>query len=544
MLPTIVTLLATLTACDPEAASPPDDPLSGRAVAVCPSSPATSIQAAIDAAVDGDVLTICDGTFHERLTVTGKTLTLKSAHGRDFTTIDADHGGRTLVVSGGATVTVQGLTLANGTTTGDGADLQCTDSSVTVTSSRLTGGVANRGGGASLVNCAGKIARSTIDANDADLGGGVFASGDFDVTGSVFDSNHAVTGGGGMYAEYDDGDVTGTTFTANTCDDDGAGLYLYYGDGYVGNDVFVGNEAGDDAGGLRLKLSTAAVVDNRFEDNFAPNQGGGAKISHVNTEVTGNRFVHNKAWNDGGGLMLDESASDLDDNDFIDNQADDDGGGLYASAGWDPVHVEDTRFVDNEAFHHGGGVYVETPLVTSDNRFRRVTIHGSLADEGAGMYVESSHIVLQDCAVYANTADVDGGGIVVSASTGSITNSVLWGNAGPAGSALRIVTGDAFVVDDTVIGMNTGSAAVKLVSGSAPTWKYNDMFHNAGAFAGMANPGSADGNLAVSPGFVKASAGRFALTSTSPLIDAGDPAILDKDGTRSDLGVYGGPQGF
>jgi hypothetical protein len=35
----------------------------------------------------------------------------------------------------------------------------------------------------------------------------------------------------------------------------------------------------------------------------------------------------------------------------------------------------------------------------------------------------------------------------------------------------------------------------------------------------------------------------FHLQMFSPLIDAGDPTILDKDSTRSDIGLYGGPYG-
>jgi len=31
------------------------------------------------------------------------------------------------------------------------------------------------------------------------------------------------------------------------------------------------------------------------------------------------------------------------------------------------------------------------------------------------------------------------------------------------------------------------------------------------------------------------------LDPASPLIDAGDPTILDPDGSRSDIGIYGGP---
>jgi hypothetical protein len=49
------------------------------------------------------------------------------------------------------------------------------------------------------------------------------------------------------------------------------------------------------------------------------------------------------------------------------------------------------------------------------------------------------------------------------------------------------------------------------------------------------------GNLSVDPMFEDSTG--FRLQMYSPLIDAGDPAILDVDGTRSDMGVYGGPGG-
>jgi len=48
-----------------------------------------------------------------------------------------------------------------------------------------------------------------------------------------------------------------------------------------------------------------------------------------------------------------------------------------------------------------------------------------------------------------------------------------------------------------------------------------------------------DGNLSVDPEFTDEA--DFALDSGSPLIDAGDPAILDTDGTVSDMGAHGGP---
>jgi nitrous oxidase accessory protein NosD len=51
-------------------------------------------------------------------------------------------------------------------------------------------------------------------------------------------------------------------------------------------------------------------------------------------------------------------------------------------------------------------------------------------------------------------------------------------------------------------------------------------------------------NMSVDPMFVDTSGWDFRLQKHSPLIDAGDPDILDVDGTRSDIGVYGGPYGM
>jgi hypothetical protein len=50
-----------------------------------------------------------------------------------------------------------------------------------------------------------------------------------------------------------------------------------------------------------------------------------------------------------------------------------------------------------------------------------------------------------------------------------------------------------------------------------------------------------EGNLFAEPMF--ADSNIFHLQMYSPLIDAGDPSILDVDGSRSDIGVYGGPGG-
>src|SRR5688572_14722066 len=62
----------------------------------CSQSPHNSIQSAIDAARDGDIVEVCPGTYNERLVISGKAITLRSRDGADVTTIDAQWLGRGL----------------------------------------------------------------------------------------------------------------------------------------------------------------------------------------------------------------------------------------------------------------------------------------------------------------------------------------------------------------------------------------------------------------------------------------------------------------
>ena len=48
-------------------------------------------------------------------------------------------------------------------------------------------------------------------------------------------------------------------------------------------------------------------------------------------------------------------------------------------------------------------------------------------------------------------------------------------------------------------------------------------------------------NLIVDPSYADPAAADYSLGPSSGLIDAGDPDILDLDGSRSDMGFTGGP---
>lgn len=76
------------------------------------------------------------------------------------------------------------------------------------------------------------------------------------------------------------------------------------------------------------------------------------------------------------------------------------------------------------------------------------------------------------------------------------------------------------------------------------TVEYNDFYGLTSEGCDGAVYSGADGNIAADPQFTDAEAGDYSTSATSPLIDAGleDDAYDDPDGSRNDIGLYGGPR--
>jgi hypothetical protein len=71
---------------------------------------------------------------------------------------------------------------------------------------------------------------------------------------------------------------------------------------------------------------------------------------------------------------------------------------------------------------------------------------------------------------------------------------------------------------------------------------FNDVWGNAsGQYEGIPDQTGINGNISDDP--MLSVDGSFALGLGSPCIDTGDSAAADTDGSRCDIGIYGGPQG-
>lgn len=120
----------------------------------------------------------------------------------------------------------------------------------------------------------------------------------------------------------------------------------------------------------------------------------------------------------------------------------------------------------------------------------------------------------------------------------TIMNNVVSGETNPKPFSLGVViAGNGTVcVNNIVTGFEEGFQSWPSYN---PIIKYNDAWGNKINFYNVVPD---TGNISADPMFVNPDSD-FHLQKYSPCIDAGDPDILDKDGTRSDIGAYGGPLG-
>ena len=128
-------------------------------------------------------------------------------------------------------------------------------------------------------------------------------------------------------------------------------------------------------------------------------------------------------------------------------------------------------------------------------------------------------------------------GIFLNQAAPTLRNNVIIEHAGPG---IDCVQASPYVLNTAIVA-NAGGGIVCQYPGTAPVITYNAFWHNAPADVLGCTPGI--GNRYEEPGFVNAPQGNYRLRPDSPLINAGDPdpALPDADGSRSDIGVYGGP---
>jgi PKD repeat protein len=248
-----------------------------------------TIQAAINASVNGDTVLVAPGTYFENIDFKGKLITVQSAQGPSVTTIDGSNLAPVVNFSTNETVAavIQGFTLQHGNATGafgyegagvhingasptvagnvitantscaDGVGISVAFASPTIRDNTITGntkqpGCSGQSGGGIYVRGAAsaQIIHNSITNNTTDFGGGIglFAAGTPTLLNNTISNNNAGYYGGGIYmVNQSDANIVQNLITGNTSTRSGGGLYLLTPSGTRGP-LLVNNTLANNAG--------------------------------------------------------------------------------------------------------------------------------------------------------------------------------------------------------------------------------------------------------------------------------------------------------
>jgi predicted outer membrane repeat protein len=381
-----------------------------------------TIQAGIDAALDGDEVIVCDGTYtgdgNRDLDFHGKAITVRSASGDpDLCIIDCEGSDsdphRGFYLHSGETAVVDGFTITNGYTSDNGGGIYCEDIyweglQATFTNCTISGNSASgeygRGGGVYCYRGQLTISDSTISSNQVagSYGGGVHCGeGSLTITDCTISGNSAEASGGGVYCDDAQATITNCTLSGNVAGSGGGfGCFCFGDPATITNCTISGNQAAGYGGGgidcYYAILAPTTISNCTITGNFTAGNGGGVYCNFAETTVT-NCTISGNTAGAGGGVSCGSSA------------------------------VTDCMITDNSAYR-GGGVFCRDGAATVAN----CTISGNAGEYGGAVYCNSDPTI-RYCTISDNEASCGGGVCCDHGSSPTITNCTIADNAANGG---------------------------------------------------------------------------------------------------------------
>lgn len=527
-----------------------------------------NLQVAVSSAPAGGLVCVSPGTHDGPLDTRGKAITVLGYGGADVTFVRGVGRARVVSITGGEgpDTVIQGLTILGGQAD-DGAGVYIVDSSPSLVDVVISGnscvvtGTTGRCNGTGLYSEGGTptLTRVTVRENTQEaalsFGAGVYISeGGAVLEDVVIEANSQIDGadrsymtGAGGYGHHASLDLTGVVFRNNTQTYDrttasevaslyGAGLYVADSD-LVAADLMVLDNLQACPTGYNCAMYGAGLY--------------AAGVSAGSVSLTGAMIIGNSMT-----AATTASASGY-------------GTGLcvqYADFVLTDSVIEDNHMVlsANSPLAFGAGMLLDH----QDTELSHVGISGNTITsrdtvEGAGIQMESvtlrgTNVVLAGNKGSSAIGTTRGGAIYARETTIDLTNADIVGNGCPSGTCrgaafnlyttVDLTLRSVAMVDNGASG-GSGGAVYSDYGNVTIDAAWSDFYLNGSSpFYGVTTPSAADANLFVDPLYTDTSATNawdwdLSLAAGSPAIDAGDPAVLDADGSRADIGSRGGPGG-
>ncbi len=431
-----------------------------------------TIQAAVDAAYDGDTLRISTGHYTERISIRQKSLALKGGYLPDYVTrtnladltcIDAEASGSGLTVLSNCTVVMEYLMITNGAALVGGGIIinvgvtliaeYCAvsynigfigggiavgwNSSLVLNDSAVSNNNATSGAGMYLVSNAvvTLLNGSQISYNTANnQGGGAYVLGTLNIlSNSLITGNQALSSSGGGFAASGEADIniSDSMVRNNSAGTDGGAIYIDKGSlAFTGGWTLRENAAGGNGGAIAVMGQAVASFKAEkyclIYSNRARGGHGGVVYLGNNTTIrlyaTDGYIMYvyaNSASQNGGALYADNGGY-FDNYGLVlyDRNRADNGGAIYLSNGsrvWLDDYVDDRpQLWDNRADSGcGGAVYAENSLRVqcTGATFGRNDIGNQATVNGGAVYLNNSPFIAEKCIFQDNIAAQDGGAI-------------------------------------------------------------------------------------------------------------------------------------
>lgn len=306
-------------------------------------------------------------------------------------------------------------------------------------------GAAINGGGLTVLSGTVVLTNSQVISNGLSTtsAGGVYvAGGRVRIEGSTFQGNHGEQSGG-VLVEGGAVTITQNLFSANISDISGGGVTVAAGRAVVLQNDFIGNAAGNShGGGASVNGGDAYFEGNLFRMNQPGFYGGGGiglggpPGGHSYTELVGNVIEQHTADSYGCGVTVRGAAVvSMRENIIRDNHCRE-GGGIEFDSSYYSATLTANQIYSNTAGLNGAGiVVVGGRLSLTNNLIHDNQIQGSMAGSGGLLVANSSYVTLDGNTISGNQGYENGGGIGTQGAGMTIvaTNDILAGNTSNKG---------------------------------------------------------------------------------------------------------------